>query len=1204
MPEQFNRKTFPFLEGGINLNVAPDETPDGQYPYLLNVYSQQAGTLQPRPGYTALSSPGSPVVGIKRVNNSIPGAVTPFERFVMLSSGFLTGGQNGGQIREAGYSGLPPSMVPAAPAQSPETWLYIADALRMRKIRVDEATAQNIGIFPPTQEPTASLGQPQYKSIQDYTSASGINNFGAAAAPTTASRVPASTTIAAILYDSGASGWACVGLTNPAGDYSFLGRGAKIQFNAETTTIEQVFTTLSSTTIAAIHYDSGVSGLCTIQLATPFDDLERNQMLHFATGGIYVRVLSITKGPDGLSSLRCNTGNVNIGNGDTVTSIPSVRVYFTATHATGESVSQTVVQSSFTLGSGLTQQLGWLTVASTPDLTQINGRPVTPEDYMHISLMVDNPQNVLFGRFCLDVDATTNDFTRNFYYQPFEQNDFTESAQGSSSQTTSQQQAISLQQIRAYNPASYYETGALGDFVSSEEAALLQQAENPYASYPISTSMQASTGSTVWTEFLFKMSDLQRVGSDDTRSLANVQKIRIEMTVNGPVNLSLSSWWAGGTYGPDILDNTYGVQGFPILARYRYRNSLTGAISVQSPALRSGVLPRRNSILLSGAQSSDPQVDYIDWEIFGGSNESWHYAGSVPNTSNNQFICDITNAAVLANDPLSTVAFQPFPVSDTPKHSVVNVAGTAVTWVSGDQFNTSWAAGTQILVNSKAYTLYAPPASATQLYVVENIGAFTSVPMVIAEPTIMGQALPVMWGPDQNGRYFGAGDLRNPGNVYPTNADADGGIDGASDQTVVTLLSSPSDPVMNGAIVEDTSIVLTSQTIQKLQPTPGENGLGYVPVMLDTGRGLFARYGMCVYGGALWYVGNDGVYRWNSGTGSVSITDANLGPLFPHGSLPGNAVTRGNVTVNPPDFTQPNNLRLSGANGYIFFDYPDTTGQWMTLAYKIASNSWWLWKYADPATLHYQEEGQNINTALMGTRGGTLAFLSSGSGDNGAGIPCAVYTKAYGAGDPRSPKVYGDAWLKANTAGATISVSVATNDYTTITALSSQLSSTTPTSFFLDLTDGNGNPSLGNLKTNLGLLLNWSSSSPDGGSQLLYFWEVGPWEVRPQIVQNWASQPTTHGMNGFQHVREVWIPYNSTAAFTLKVVADGIVYSYPFPSSGGTTVKTRLDTNPIKGKLFWYGTEGGPTTIFFEDIEVKVKEWGSNGPYQSVRPFA
>jgi hypothetical protein len=942
MAEQFARKTSLFGDDGINFNVPVDLCPETQYPYTLNVYSSKRGTVQTRPGLTLLSSVTAARVAAKRVNNSLPGSTYAFQRFSADAAGNMYGGLNGDVLLDSGFSGSPPAFVTAAPAQSPETWLYAADKQRMRKFRCDQATVQNIGIFPPNKEPSAVLGPPQYKQLLFGTPTAG----GIAGVPGAIDRIPASTTIRAILYDVGTTGWCCLAYTNASNDYSFIGRGAQATYGGtEASVMEQVFTTLSATTVAGIHYDSGSTGLCTIQMSTPFTDLERNQMLQFPSE--YVRVLSVTKGPDGLYSFRCSTvGTISAGN--SITSIPATRTYLAATHAAGETVQAVGVSSVFTLAPTTTQGIGYLTVTSPLDLSQINGRPVTIDDYMHISIRVDHPELVLFGRVLLDVDAVTNDFTHNFYYQPFEHNDFTAASQGTSSQTASQQASIGLQQTRAYDLATFYEQGGLGDFADAQKIAA-QQA-NPYADYPISTSMQAVTGSSVWTEFLFKISELQRVGSDETRNLANVKAFRLELTVSGTVTVSETAWWVGGTFGPDVLDSTYGIQGFPILARYRYRNSQTGAISVQSPALRAGVVPRRQNVWLTGTPSPDPQVDYIDWEVFGGAQEGWHYAGTGTNTTD-PYIFDLTTTAVLANDPLSSVAFPPVPASDSPKHAIVSVVGTAVTWVSGDPFNPKWAAGGTMHIGTKAYTLYAPPASATFLTTVENVGTLVNANFVFAEPTLLGQSVPLLWGPDQQGRYFYAGDPYNPGNVYPSNADADGGADGVSDQTVV-VVSSPSDPVMNGAVIEDVSVVLTSNTLQRLQPTPAADTLSYTPIVLETGKGLYARWGMVVSGTALYYVGNQGIYRWTQSTGSVSITEERLAPLFPHASIPGRTLTLGGassgVILHPPDYSQPDLMRLGAANGYILFDYVDTVGTPMTLAYREANGSWWPWQYIQP----------------------------------------------------------------------------------------------------------------------------------------------------------------------------------------------------------------------------------------------------------------
>lgn len=1196
MAEQFQRKPFLFGAGGINLNSPPDLCPDEQYPYALNVYSAQQGSIQPRPGLSRVSGPTiAPVVQIKRVNNSLPGAPFPFQRYIADGLGRILGGEDGSLVLDSNYSGSAPSMVTATPPQAPDTWMYVADKAQMRKLRTDQHTAQNMGIFPPTQEPQAAQFAPDDFWINLWNVPGVVAAAGIAGTPAGASRAPASTTILAILYDNVVPGWASVAFTNPTSDYSFLGRKSHLTFGSETAIVDQVFQVISSTTVAGIAYDSGSTGLATIQMSTPFSSLVRDQFLHLG-GTEWVRVLSVTQGADGLSSFRCVTvGTIAVG--AAIVSAPAARVYFNETHTAGEAVDITVTTSAFTIPI-TPERTGALTITQTSDLSQIGNRPITQDDYVHISIRVDLPVNVLYGRIMLDVDATTNDFTRNFYYKPFEQNDFTTASQGLASQTTAQQQAIALQQTRSYDATVYYESGALGDSTATAGEETL----NPYANYPITSSMQSSTGSLAWTEFIFKVQELQRVGSDTAQTLANVKAMRVELTVSGPVNLSVSSFWTGGTFGPDVLDSTYGIQGFPILARYRYRSSMTGAISVQSPPLRSGIIPRRQAFFFVAQASPDPQVDFIDWEVFGGTQESWHYIGSCPNTAGGRSLFyDLNDTAILANDPLSSVCFPPVPVSDSPKHSVVNVVGTSVIWVSGDTFNPKWAAGATLLINGKGYTLYAPPASSTRLQTVENIGVLNNVVLFIGEPTIMGQPVPQLWGPDQQGRYFFSGDPYNPGRVYVSNADADGGLDGVSDQTFIEV-SSASDPVLNGAIIEDASIVLTANTLQRLQPSYGEQNINYTPTVLETGRGLYARNAMVVYGGKLYYLGNDGIYRWSPGTGSENITDKAFGPLFPHASLPGYPISRGTLTVFPPDFTRPEDLRLGSANGYIVFDYPDTQGTFMSMAYCVQNGAWWLWQYANAgAVVHYQEEGQNINTTLVGLRDGNLALMASGAGDMGTPMPCSVFTKAWDAGDARSLKIFGDAWVKANPQGPPITVLAATDDYSTIVALPTPiLGGSRIAPFFIDLSQGQGN-----LKRNLALGFEWFTSSSDAATQTLYYWEVGPWQVAPQQLQNWISQPTTHGMTGFQHLREVWLSYVSTAPLTLVITADGNSFSYVFPQSNGMPTKQRVDTSPIKGKLFKYATvSNSPFSLFFEDIEVKVKEWGTEAAYSSVRPFS
>src|SRR6185312_6846797 len=207
---KYQRKGYKFLDGGLNIATPPDLCPEDQYPYLLNLYSPTTGVLQPRPGLTPISQghDGS-IVTVKRVNNEIPGG-TPFQRFVMDSGGMLWGGENGDVELDSGYSGRPVSMVTGRPAQSPEAWVFIADTGKMTKARTAQNEVRFWGIEPPNKEPSVAIGQPIYDIVGYITGTPGWSAGGIAAAPTFQQRVPASTTVSAILFDSGTTGWACI----------------------------------------------------------------------------------------------------------------------------------------------------------------------------------------------------------------------------------------------------------------------------------------------------------------------------------------------------------------------------------------------------------------------------------------------------------------------------------------------------------------------------------------------------------------------------------------------------------------------------------------------------------------------------------------------------------------------------------------------------------------------------------------------------------------------------------------------------------------------------------------------------------------------------------------------------------------------------------------------------------------------------------
>lgn len=112
----------------------------------------------------------------------------------------------------------------------------------------------------------------------------------------------------------------------------------------------------------------------------------------------------------------------------------------------------------------------------------------------------------------------------------------------------------------------------------------------------------------------------------------------------------------------------------------------------------------------------------------------------------------------------------------------------------------------------------------------------------------------------------------------------------------------------------------------------------------------------------------------------------------------------------------------------------------------------------------------------------------------------------------------------------------------------------------------------------------------------------------PELVLEWHTEGTSHGMDGWQHVKEMNITHLSTADLTLTLVRDyGANIVVTVPNSGGVQKKTQVPIQippPSKFKIVSYNlTSSQAFRIWENDLECWVKSWSSPGPYQKIRPF-
>lgn len=459
--------------------------------------------------------------------------------------------------------------------------------------------------------------------------------------------------------------------------------------------------------------------------------------------------------------------------------------------------------------------------------------------------------------------------------------------------------------------------------------------------------------------------------------------------------------------------------------RYRWRSTKTGARSNPSPPSVQNQNPVQVSTVTPGEFSPDPQVDVADYFRIDTGLSNMTYVGTGPNTNPpTAFIDQSIDVNVLANEILEFDLFEPFPSIDLPHKGVVNAVGNTVTWVSGDKFNTRWLGGSLIKIGGVQYALYNRPTSNTSLTVF-NVANGTNLAYEANAPTLAGQPTASTWGPTAQGGFMFGLDPNNPGDVVWTNGqDPDSSAD-----TNRWVLTSPSEPMMNGCIANGISVAFSTERSWLFFPTftsaaatvTGTQGSPWNPVLSGMTRGLYIRTCLAVSGaGLVFFRTKDGICVSEEGGTEQSITDADLFNLFTHeGVDPSQAVvpspiTLGGFTLFPPDDTQPEAQSLECANGYLYYDYEDISGTPRTLVYDVQAKGWVPDAYQFPVTVHSLQEGK-VNQTLVGCSDGSVRALS-GTGTETA--TCVLLTHAENGGDARADKSVGDIFVKASVAAA------------------------------------------------------------------------------------------------------------------------------------------------------------------------------------------
>jgi hypothetical protein len=1339
---------FRLIGGRLKTNSSADAMPEDCYPYLQNTrfYNESSVTSrppivqsQPAPsGNTGTVLSLEPTIGIYKIGTKI------FNQGTAIDTGYA--------------SGLGASLCPFRPNASPNAYEYVFDQAKASKVFIPSsgpAVVNKVGIAEPQNSPEACI---DHFNVFPFNGAAATwANTGTAGALTDVNRVT-DTAVAFFLDPAAVSPILAPRYSMQVGTTVSYSVGELLSVvnssgGSAAMIVQDVLppanqqTTLS---ILSIFYFTGNTGRCVIvpsqmpvnNTAPQFEGnnpvgdsintqqlisaLRRGSLISIGTGGTKetVFVLSATLGPQNSVCFECITVNPHAA-GESMTGVPAVSVSFTEAPSllTGQAISESAINSSIAVGTGLITKT--ISGANNPFINQgflSDPTLATPQqdDYVHISLNIADVTLVTNIRIAFDVNNGAADFTSNFFYHDVRPNDLTSAVAGTQSQLGAAQVALqrNIIDLSIGNPDIIPSINPLG---------VNRLPVSPVAgTTDINTSDQTTLGTSQWSEVMFPISTLTRVGNDMTRTLANCQSVQLQLTVTNTDVIKFGAFWVESGGQPDVGD-----AGILYFYRVRGRNSVTGTKGNPSPATRYGVSPRRQNVIVPlPSPSYDSQIDTWDVFRFGGSITEWRYVGSVPSTSTT-FTDTIFDLAITNNELLSFDNLEPFPSIGPPvRTSTASITGTAmqVTFPTAASnpagFGTlsqlgNLLPGNVITVGAQKYTLEKRPTlvsttPGTQTYLfrlVENANNLTNPLVIIQEPNLAAQPTNRVWGPDAQGVFFSvmAGATNNngiglrPGLIQWTNPnDPD-----AAAASNTKELCPPTEPFVNGAIVSGYPVVFSaSRAWSGIPQSDGSYAWRGIPVS----AGLAAEFGICSDGNLVYYVAKDGIRASQIGN-SQSLTDLDLYNIFPHeGIFPANYSYAGQ-TVFAPEYRFASNVRLACVNGFLYFDYLDSSQNQRTLTCDLRKTAWCVDVYSGTVSIHAGTTNpasnqkipasatRNQQLYLGDTTGAIYNEQSTLTQNAGEVISCLAVTREEMVGDIRANKLFGDAAIDCLAAGSNMTVTpifygTAFVTSTVIAGGQSSRPSSPPTINLLGE----------QIKRSMGLSIAWTDQ---GTSSSVFMWQISyvtqpedisnritdwdnagtqvnkffqgfqiecdtlnaikslmvrdgdalalhsfvsdnsalsagqvkangqqvitcsfptpfrahlariepqdlnTWrlfrvtfiaEPTPEFALNWITQPTSHGLPGYQHLKQMLVPYSATAPVTMSVTVDGVTSAFTLPATSGF-VKTLLPFSALlKGLVFQYSaTSTQPFGIWNDDLEVFLKAWGDSGPYRNIK---
>lgn len=457
--------------------------------------------------------------------------------------------------------------------------------------------------------------------------------------------------------------------------------------------------------------------------------------------------------------------------------------------------------------------------------------------------------------------------------------------------------------------------------------------------------------------------------------------------------------------------------------------------------------------------------------------------------------------------------------------------------------------------------------------------------MPVSSVQVQNQTLTTIWNYDE--RVLGCGDPARPESVYFS-------VRGNADQWPAENwvdVAPHGDQCMAGIVYSLRCFVFSRTRMSMLLPNIIQ-GATFTPAETSCRRGLKGRFALTAGEQGIYFVSNDGVYRTQGGP-EESIIDDSIRPLFPTLESTAGVPVNGYDAI---DMTQEDSLRMTYHNGEVWFDYLGlTTGLHQRLIFDERRNRWRGADYTPEMVLAYSEPG-TTSSLLQGGADGDVYLAGNSNLDLDGPIAVQARTGSFDQGVPLNLKEYANVAVDIDPGGATVAHPVTITPYVNANAIPEAAVTVT----------GSGRQRvpipLGDVYAlNLSLDFSWNVESVDQIQPILYQTDI-EYRREPSAQKHWEVPPTSFGLQGWGHIRDLYVTLRSTASVTLTVNTDTFAsQTFTLASTGGAKQKIYVPMTAAKFKVVQIALDSASEfRLYSEDSEVRVKQWVTKLGYQTV----